>query len=143
MNPVVTPATMFAISVRVSPCRARVFVLSSPGVTFTLPGVSAPDEAGVPGSRAMRIAGWNVRASWPFGPFTVTVWPSILRSTPEGIVTGRRPMRLISADHQTYARTSPPRPLRSASRPLMRPADVDTIAIPSPPSTRGISLLRA
>src|SRR5207253_3201666 len=36
---------MFAISVRVSPCRARVFVLSSPGVTFTLSGVAAPHEA--------------------------------------------------------------------------------------------------
>src|SRR5688572_18256474 len=45
--------------------------------------------------------------------------------------------------YQTYARTSPPRPFFSASRPVMRPDEVDTIAIPSPPSTRGISVLRA
>src|SRR5688500_1691953 len=45
--------------------------------------------------------------------------------------------------YQTYARTSPPRPFFSASRPVMRPDDVDTIAMPSPPSTRGISVLRA
>src|SRR5687767_6207894 len=40
---------------------------------------------------------WNVRESWPFGPFTFTVWPSILTSTPLGITTGSRPIRLIAA----------------------------------------------
>src|SRR5690606_28963824 len=35
-------------------------------------------------------------ASWPLGPFTVTVAPSIVTSTPEGMVIGSRPIRDIS-----------------------------------------------
>src|SRR3989442_12640674 len=104
-------------------------------------------------------------------------------STPLGITTGSRPIRLISRylpnlnnlsaspsrraqgwsggrgprarsdrssrqsrsslGYQTYARTSPPRPLRCASRPVMSPDEVETMATPRPPSTRGISLFRA
>src|SRR5256885_9943971 len=42
---------------------------------------------------------WNVRESWPFGPFTFTVWPSILMSTPLGTTTGSRPILLIPLPH--------------------------------------------
>src|SRR5205823_1731308 len=47
------------------------------------------------------------------------------------------------AAHQIKSRTSPPNPFLSASRPVMTPDDVETIAMPRPPSTRGISVLRA
>jgi len=50
------------------------------------------------------IAGWStemgsgtVRLSEPLGPLTVTAWPSMVTSTPEGTVTGSRPIRDMSA----------------------------------------------
>src|SRR2546425_6273842 len=79
---------MLAISVRVSPCRARFCLLSSARVTVIFPS-----------SRAMDTFSWNVRASWPFGPFTVTMRPSSFTSTPLGITTGMRPMRLMRSPH--------------------------------------------
>src|SRR6266850_1543747 len=45
--------------------------------------------------------------------------------------------------YQTNASTSPPSPWRVAWRPLMTPSAVLRIAIPSPPRTLGISVLRA
>src|SRR2546425_6400572 len=79
---------MLAISVRVSPCRARFCLLSSARVTVIFPS-----------SRAMDTFSWNVRASWPFGPFTVTMRPSSFTSTPLGITTGMRPIRLMRSPH--------------------------------------------
>src|SRR3989442_5550453 len=76
---------MLAISVLVSPCSARFCLLSSARVTVIFPS-----------SRAMDTFSWNVRASWPFGPFTVTMRPSSFTSTPLGTTTGMRPIRLIS-----------------------------------------------
>src|SRR2546423_6793951 len=84
-NPVVTPATMLAISVRVRPWSARFTCVSSARCTEIFPS-----------SRSIFMFSWKVRVSWPFGPFTFTVWPSILMSTPLGITTGIRPIRLIS-----------------------------------------------
>jgi hypothetical protein len=130
-NPVVTPVTMFAISVRVRPWSARFCCESSGRCTAILPS-----------SRSIFMLSWNVRVSWPFGPFTFTVCPSIFTSTPLGTTTGSRPILLIYV-YQTYARTSPPRPLRSASRPVMSPDEVETMATPRPPRTRGISSFRA
>src|SRR5437868_1174496 len=53
------------------------------------------------------------------------------------------PTHFVFVPYQTYARTSPPRAFFSASRPVMSPDEVETIAMPSPPRTRGISVLRA
>jgi hypothetical protein len=41
--------------------------------------------------------------------------------------------------HQTYATTSPPTPGRRASWPVITPLDVDTMVVPMPPWTLGIS----
>src|SRR5436189_1723614 len=68
-------------------------------------------------------------------------------STPLGTGIGSLPMRdmllllsLVLLDrrvHQTKARTSPPTPFLLACRSVSRPEDVERIATPSPPSTRG------
>src|SRR6266508_753744 len=76
---------MFASSDRVSPCSARVAFSSS--LRATTSDVSCC---------ATLTSGWNVFASSPLGPLTFTVWPSIFTSTPFGMLTGRRPIRLIS-----------------------------------------------
>src|SRR5256885_4563489 len=47
----------------------------------------------------MDMFSWNVRANWPFGPFTVTVRPSSCTSTPPGTTTGMRPIRLIRSPY--------------------------------------------
>src|SRR3569623_3480694 len=44
------------------------------------------------------ISSATVQASWPLGPFTVTVWPSIVTVTPLGIAIGFFPIRDISVD---------------------------------------------
>src|SRR5882762_1466155 len=84
-KPVVTPVTMFAISVRVRPWSARFCCASSGRCTAIFPS-----------SRSIFMLSWNVRVSWPFGPLTLTVWPSILMSTPLGMATGIRPILLMS-----------------------------------------------
>src|SRR5205814_4256116 len=76
---------MFAMSARVSPCSARVDFSSLLRVMTS-----------VPSSRATLTLSWNVRTSSPLGPFTRSVRPSIFTSTPCGIVTGMRPIRLIA-----------------------------------------------
>src|SRR5205807_2573742 len=43
--------------------------------------------------------------------------------------------------YQTWQRTSPPTPLLTASEPESTPLEVETMARPRPPSTRGISCL--
>src|SRR6185503_12528239 len=56
---------------------------------------------------------------------------------------GRRPIRDISSAYQTYARTSPPSWACRACWPVMMPLLVLTMTMPRPPSTRGLSALRA
>ena len=46
-----------------------------------------------------------------------------------------------SSPYQTWQRTSPPTPLLTASWPESTPLEVETMARPRPPSTRGISCL--
>src|SRR6266511_4158966 len=47
------------------------------------------------------------------------------------------PAHRLPHTYQTYALTSPPSPAREASRSVIRPRDVDTMAMPRPPMTRG------
>ena len=75
----------------------------------------------------------------PLGPFTTTVRPSMVTSTPDGTVMGCLPIRDIVA-YQTWQRISPPTRRRRASRSVMRPWFVERMAIPMPPSTRGTSV---
>src|SRR5215217_258752 len=49
-----------------------------------------------PPSCLISISSAMVQASWPLGPFTVTVWPSMVTVTPEGTATVFFPIRLIS-----------------------------------------------
>src|SRR5262245_25578918 len=44
------------------------------------------------------ISSATVQASWPLGPFTVTVWPSRVTVTPAGTATDFFPIRDISVD---------------------------------------------
>src|SRR5216683_2353816 len=81
---------MLAMSARVSPWRARVAFSSS-----------ARETAMVPSSRLRLTFGWNVWTSSPFGPFTRRVRPSIVTSTPCGIFTGSRPIRLMPLPHRS------------------------------------------
>src|SRR6266481_3769332 len=107
-------------------------------------------------------------SSLPFGPWTFTVLPSMLTVTPFGIAIGFFPIRDISLDSQPLTsrdeaclvlahtgdaasrvspyqishNNSPPRPCLRAWRPVMTPFGVVRMLIPSPPSTRGISVRR-
>src|SRR4051794_15586932 len=51
-----------------------------------------------PPSCLTSISSATVQASWPLGPFTVTVWPSRVTVTPEGMATAFFPIRDISVD---------------------------------------------
>src|SRR3954447_9392718 len=127
---------MLAISVRVSPWSARDVRSSSGRLTSS-----------VPSSCATSMGAATEWVSWPLGPLTVTCRPSIATSTPLGTAMGSLPMRdmllLLSlrlfdlSGHQTKARTSPPTPFLLACRSVSRPEDVERIATPSPPRTRG------
>src|SRR3954453_23210838 len=75
---------MLAMSVRVRPCSERLRRSSSGRLTVMVPSSS---------TTAIGVATVCDRA--PLGPFTCTAWPSIVTSTPEGTVTGSRPMRDI------------------------------------------------
>src|SRR3569623_1765267 len=46
------------------------------------------------------ISSATVQASWPLGPFTVTVWPSMVTVTPAGTATAYYPIRDILVDPQ-------------------------------------------
>src|SRR3954465_12555973 len=89
-------------------------------------------------SLAIVIGSATARSRVPLGPLTETFWPSIVTSTPAGTGTGGLTKRdMASPPHQTYARTSPPTPCRDAWRSVSSPEDVEMIATPRPPSTRG------
>src|SRR4249919_941021 len=51
----------------------------------------------VPSSRLSVMSGCNARLRLPLGPVTVTLRPSMVTSTPDGTVMGRRPMRDMSS----------------------------------------------
>src|SRR6478736_1325933 len=50
----------------------------------------------VPSSRLTVMSGCSARLSEPFGPLTVRLRPSMVTSTPDGTVMGRRPIRDMS-----------------------------------------------
>ena len=92
----------------------------------------------------MVIRGWSCSVRVPSFPFTVTRFPfATVTVTPAGISTGILPILDISitspSDYHTNARTSPPTFSARAFLPVMIPLDVDTIAMPSPFITLGIS----
>src|SRR3954453_15208686 len=68
--------------------------------------------------------------------------PSSETSTPAGTVMGRRPIRDMAA-YQMYARISPPSWACLAWLPVMIPLEGETITMPRPPSTRGMSVFCA
>src|SRR5439155_17308997 len=84
-NPAVTPSTMFATSVRVSPCNALCRDSSDGRFTTT-----------VPSSSASAMSSCRVREISPFGPFTVILCPSSCAVTPLGNATGFLPIRDIA-----------------------------------------------
>src|SRR6478735_1377770 len=77
---------MLLTSVRVRPWSC-LWVFCSVGRVTTI----------VPSSRLTVMSGWSDRLSVPLGPVTVTLRPSIVTSTPDGTVMGRRPMRDMSS----------------------------------------------
>src|SRR3954471_14338289 len=93
-------------------------------------------------SRSTSMRGGSCRVSDPRGPFTVMTRPSNETSTPAGTVMGRRPIRDMAA-YQMYARISPPSWDCLAWLPVMIPLEVETITMPRPPSTRGMSVFCA
>src|SRR6478609_8196530 len=127
--PSVTPVTRLATSVRDNPCNERLR-RSSSGLATTM----APSS-----SRETLIGSATARPRVPLGPLTDTFCPSIVTSTPDGTGTGCFPIRdiALALPHHTYARTSPPTPSRDAWRSVRRPDDVEMIATPRPPRTRG------
>ena len=76
---------------------------------------------------------------------TVTCPGARVTFTDFGTWTGSFPIRdnFSPTPYQTNANTSPPRPLRVACLPLMTPSAVLRMAMPRPPRTLGISVLRA
>src|SRR5689334_22304065 len=75
---------MFAMSVRDSPCSA-----------FDSRSSSGRETSIVPSFCATVIGSATTWLSVPFGPFTVTLRPSIVTSTPDGTGTGSLPIRDI------------------------------------------------
>jgi hypothetical protein len=92
-KPFDTPSTMLARRVRVRPWALLDSRVSSGRVTIS----SSP-------SRVMVMDGRNVRVSSPLGPFTVTVWPSMVTSTPAGTGMGILPIRDILDTFLSYHR---------------------------------------
>src|SRR6202000_630937 len=126
--PCVTPVTRLDTRVRDNPCSERLCRSSSGRVTTMAPS----------SLRATVIGSATCKSRLPLGPFTETCWPSIETSTPDGIWIGCLPIRDMSVPpHHTYARTSPPTPCLAAWRSVSRPEEVEMIATPKPPSTRG------
>ena len=98
----------------------------------------------VPSSSTTFIRGETSWLSSPLGPFTVTRRAGDVDGHPSGTLdwlssdAAHRRFRSCG-DHQTKATTSPPTPLSLASWPVITPEDVETIAVPIPPCTRGTS----
>src|SRR3954447_22094350 len=75
---------MFAINVRESPCS-----------DFDRRSSLGRATAMTPSSCETVMGSATTWVKVPFGPFTVTFWPSMLTSTPEGTGTGSFPIRLM------------------------------------------------
>ena len=91
---------------------------------------------------ATDIDGWYGCESLPFGPSTSTALGPTFTFTPPAILIGALPTRDMvrsPLDHHTLQRTSPPILFSLHSLLVMIPRDVETMEIPRPPSTRGIS----
>ena len=97
-----------------------------------------------PSSNFIVILLLNSFVNVPFGPFTVTTLSFTENSTPEGTAIGFLPtldinVHLLSFYYQTNARTSPPTFSALATLSVTIPFEVETIAIPRPDKTLGIS----
>ena len=97
-----------------------------------------------PSSNFIVILLLNSFVNVPFGPFTVTTLSFTENSTPEGTAIGFLPtldinVHLLSFYYQTNARTSPPTFSALATLSVITPFEVETIAIPRPDKTLGIS----
>src|SRR5919108_3664585 len=93
-NPLVTPSTMLAIRLRVSPCSAR-----------CSPRLVGRSTVSVPFDWSIFIAGLTAWLSSPLGPLTVTRPGASETVTPSGISIGFFPIRLIAI--LAVARRSP------------------------------------
>ena len=83
-KPLVTPVIRFETSVREVPHSERARLVSCRGSTLTaFLSIETVTSSCTTSCRA------------PFGPFTLTVWPSTLAVTPDGTAIGRFPMRDI------------------------------------------------
>jgi len=89
----------------------------------------------VPSACSIFIRAGTCCVSSPSGPLTITRPGESETLTPVGNSIGCLPIRLIR--YQTKHTTSPPIPFSSAVRDVIRPVDVDRIATPIPPRTRG------
>ena len=121
---------MLATSARIVPCIALASAFAALKVSVS------PDCS-------MLTVGPKRRDSEPSGPLTEISPPAIVTSTFGGSLIGLLPIRdIVSAPRQaTMQSTSPPTPVARALRSVITPCDVDTMAIPSPFITRGMSSL--
>ena len=135
-KPAVTPLTMFATSARSVPCIGPASSLAalqtSVSPLFSIDTLSP-----------------YVRVSEPSGPLTVIEPAPSVTSTLGGSGMGLLPMRDIVFflgirllhTQATMQSTSPPTPEARALRSVITPCDVETIAMPRPFITRGMSSL--
>src|SRR5690348_8004584 len=100
-KPFVTPSTMFAISVRVSPCSARSSPRSVGRVTET-----------VPSSCAICMRDGTACCSEPSGPVTATRPGSLATVTPPGTSMGLFPIRLMGSPDEGHDSPADPALLR-------------------------------
>src|SRR3954449_7685886 len=108
---------MLLTRVRVSPWSCRC-VFCSVGRETTIE----------PSSRLTVISGWSSRVRVPFGPFTVTRRPSIVTSTVDGTVMGKRPIRdmpRLPDEREDFAAELGLLGLRAGHDPLARADDDD------------------
>src|SRR5689334_3664642 len=72
--------------------RDRPHIACARVVSWRLESVTSPPSC------LTSISSATVQASWPLGPFTVTVWPSMVTVTPLGTATAFFPIRDILVD---------------------------------------------
>src|SRR5690349_9377727 len=93
-----------------------------------------------PSSWLTAMSGWSDRLRVPFGPFTVTLRPSIVTSTPDGTAMGRRPMRDMSTglpdEGEDFAAQLRIARLLAGHDPLARADDDDAEAAQHPRDVR-------
>src|SRR6476661_7350901 len=120
---------MLLTSVRVSPWSC-LWVFCSVGRVTT----------SVPSSRLTVMSGCSARLSEPFGPLTVRLRPSMVTSTPDGTVMGRRPIRDMSSrlpdEREDFAAQLRLARLLAGHDPLARADDDDAEAAEHPRDVR-------